>query len=64
ESCPCNDKFDFSFQKWILFDSRIKERRKKHMDNLNRTKGRKVILKNRKQVNKFLKELRKELEQK
>lgn len=64
ESCPCNDKFDLSFQKWILFGSRTKERRKKHMDNLNRTKGKKVILKNRKQVNKFLEELRKELEQK
>lgn len=64
ESCPCNDKFDFSFQKWILFDSRTKERRKKYKTNLNKTKGKKVVLKNRRQVNKFFEELKSEVESK
>ncbi len=58
ESCPCNDKFDFAFKKWILFDGRTKERRKKHIENLNKTKGKKIILKNRKQVNMFFEKLK------
>ena len=48
------EKFDRSFRRWILIDGRTKARRQKHLENLNATCGRKVILKNRRQVNEFL----------
>ncbi len=54
DSCPCRDKFDFSFATWILFRGRTKKRKQQHLDNLNKTKGKKYIFKNRKQVNKFV----------
>ena len=60
ESCPCNDKFDKKFVKWILFEGRTRERRKKHISNLNKTKGKKYIFKNRRQVNRFVEKLRNE----
>lgn len=54
ESCPCKEKFDYTFKKWILFDGRTKARRKKHIQNLNKTKGQKLIFKNRKSLEKWL----------
>lgn len=62
ESCPCNDKFDIGFQMWLLFGGRTRKRRKKHWDNLNKTKGKKYILKSRKQVDKFFEELKQSVE--
>ena len=53
---PCKEKFDRSFRRWILIDSRRKEFRQKVLNNLNATSGRKVILKNRRQVQAFIKE--------
>ena len=50
----CTEKFDRSFRRWILFDGRTQEYRQKHLANLNATKGRKVVLTNRKQVNCFI----------
>lgn len=60
-SCPCNDKFDKEFKKWILIDGRTKQRKLKHLKNLNKTKGKKIVFKNRKQVNRFIDNLTKEL---
>ena len=51
---PCGEKFDRSFRRWLLIDGRTKERRQKHLSNLNATSGRKVVLKNRRQVRKFV----------
>lgn len=51
---PCSEKFDRSFRRWILIDGRTKERREKTLNNLNATSGRKVTLKNRRQVRVFL----------
>lgn len=51
---PCPDKFDSSFRRWILIDSRKKAYRVKVLNNLNATSGRKVVLKNRRQVRKFI----------
>lgn len=51
---PCPDKFDRSFRRWILIDGRTKERREKTLNNLNATSGRKVVLKTRRQVRKFV----------
>ena len=54
----CTEKFDRSFRRWILVDGRTKERRQTHLDNLNATGGRKVVLKNRRQVDAFLAQFR------
>lgn len=51
--CKCTEKFDKQFKKWILVDGRTKKRRKKHLENLNKTNGTKLIFKNRKQLNKW-----------
>ena len=50
----CMEKFDRSFRRWILIDGRTRERKKKHLANLNATSGQKVVLKNRRQVKAFL----------
>lgn len=50
------EKFDRSFRRWLLVDGRTKERKQKHLDNLNATSGQKVVLKNRRQVQKYLDE--------
>ena len=57
ESCACNDKFDRTFRRWILFDGRKKSVKQKHIVNLNKTNGKKIILKNRRQVKKFVENL-------
>ena len=57
ESCPCKEKFDFEFRKWILYEGRTKQRRKKHIDNLTKTNGTKLIFSNLKQLNKWLREI-------
>lgn len=57
ESNPCVEKFDRDFKKWILWDSRRKKRREKHISNLNKTKGLKLVFKNRNQLNKWLQEI-------
>ena len=54
ESCPCKEKFDSEFKKWILLTGRTKKRRSKHIENLNKTNGEKLIFKNRKQLEKWL----------
>ena len=57
ESCPCKEKFDFEFKKWILFEGRRKFRKQKHINNLNKTNGIKLIFKNKKELNKWLEEI-------
>ena len=57
ESCPCKEKFDFQFKKWILFDGRTRKRKQQHLINLNKTKGKKLIFKNIKELNKWLNEI-------
>ena len=53
---PCAEKFDRSFRRWILIDSRKKDFREKLLGNLNATSGERVILKNRSQARKFVQE--------
>ena len=57
ESCPCKEKFDLEFKKWILFNGRTKQRRKKHIINLNKTSGTKLIFNNVNQLNDWLKDI-------
>jgi len=47
ESCPCPEKFDREFRRWILKDSRTKKHQMRHRDNLNKTNGKKIVLRNR-----------------
>lgn len=56
ESCPCVEKFDFKFKYWIMFKSRTKQRKQQYIINLNKTKGQKIIFKNKKELDKWLKE--------
>ena len=58
---PCGEKFDRSFRRWLLIDGRTRERRQKHLHNLNATVGQKVILKNRHQVTRFVEQFNKQL---
>lgn len=57
DSLGCIEKFDLEFQWWILFKGRTKKIRKQHQKNLEATLGEKYIFKNKRQLNKFLKNL-------
>ena len=54
----CAEKFDKEFITWILFKSRTKMCKKRHLENLNKTQGQKLIFTNRRQVNNYLKHLK------
>ncbi|MBQ8357981.1 MAG: DNA topology modulation protein FlaR [Clostridia bacterium] len=59
ESCPCVEKFDKEFRDWIWRGSRTPARRQQYRDNLEKTRGEQTVLKNRRQVNRFLNDFRK-----
>ncbi len=56
ESCPCDEKLDKEFLKWILWDGRTKAHRQKHWEHMNLCQGQRLVFKNRKQLKKYLKE--------
>ena len=56
ENFPCIEKFDFEFQLWLIYQGRTRKRRKKHLDNLNKCKGEKLVFKSRKGLLKYLKD--------
>ena len=51
---PCEDKFDKEFRKWVFWKGRTKERTKMLYDSLSKTKGKQIVLKTRRQINKFI----------
>lgn len=55
DSCPCKEKFDLKFKTWILFSGRTKKRRRKHLFNLNKTSGKKIVIRNKKELDNWLK---------
>lgn len=55
ESLGCIEKFDLEFQWWILFKGRTKKIKQQHLNNLYQSKGEKLIFKNRRSLNKYLK---------
>ena len=57
ESCPCPEKFDRDFRRWLWHDGRTQKRKLRYRDHLAKATGLKVVLKNRRQVNAFLKDL-------
>ncbi len=61
ESCACPDKWDLSFRWWLLVKGRTLGRRKKIIEKLNMTKSKKIVLKNRKQLENFVSELEKSI---
>ena len=54
---PCEEKFDKNFRSWVLWKGRTKERTKKMQKLLEKTHGKKVVLKNRRQINRFVEEM-------
>lgn len=54
ESNPCIEKFDFEFQKWILWDGRTSKFRQSHQRHLKQTRGQSLHFKNRKQLDQWL----------
>ena len=50
----CEEKFDRSFRRWVLWEGRKKARRQSLYDKLNSTSGEKVVLRSRRQVRRFV----------
>lgn len=50
----CPEKFDRSFRRWVFWEGRTKSRRSTLFDKLNATRGRKVVLKTRRQTERFV----------
>lgn len=57
ESSPGIEKGNFSFRMWILFGTRSKKRKKELIDLQNRCKGKKIILRSKKEVDQFVNNL-------
>lgn len=52
----CPEKFDKSFRRWVFWEGRKKSRKQTLYEGLNATSGQKVVLKTRRQVEKFVKD--------
>ena len=50
----CNEKIDFEFAKWILIDGRTKSKRKSYANMCKKYSDKVVVLKNQRQLDKFL----------
>lgn len=53
--CPCLEKFDAEFVRWLLYKGRTRGKRKKYKEILSTVTGNKFVFKNRKQLEKHLK---------
>ena len=58
-NCPCIEKFDFAFQKWILWDSRGKDIEYTHKRIMENGRGLKLRFKSRKELMVWLERLEK-----
>lgn len=56
ESCPCTEKFDLEFMKWLLIDGRSKKYQKMHLAHYRQCQGIRLMFKNRHQLEKYFKE--------
>ena len=56
DSCPCEEKFNWDFQSYILFGSRTRKKKKELQSLIDLAKGEKITFKNRKQLEKYLNE--------
>ena len=51
----CDEKLDFEFIRWVLFDGRKKESRLKYKKVISDYKEKVVVIKNQKQLDRFMK---------
>jgi adenylate kinase family enzyme len=51
----CNEKFDFEFIKWILWEGRSKKARKRYKDVISKYPKKTVVIKNQKQLDRYQK---------
>ena len=52
----CKERLNFSFLMWVLFTGRTKKRRR-HMEEVVKNAKSSLVFKNRKELNKYLKEI-------
>lgn len=52
--CPCIEKFDTEFRRWILWDGRTKKRIRQLFINFRKAKGQSLMFRSRKTLNKWL----------
>lgn len=55
--CPCTEKFDFGFAKWLLWDGRTKKSKRRFKEIMELCKGRVFVFKTRKKLLKHLSEI-------
>ncbi len=58
ESCPCEEKFDFEFKKWILFEGRTLKKKRKIRNLLNSLNCDKKVFTHVKQKELYLSKLK------
>ena len=51
----CNEKFDYEFIKWILFDGRTKRAKNRYKKVISQYGEKVVVIKNQKQLDKYVK---------
>jgi thymidylate kinase len=51
----CNEKFDFEFIKWILWEGRSKKARKRYKDVISKYPKKIIVIKNQKQLDRYQK---------
>lgn len=51
----CNEKFDYEFIKWILFDGRTKRAKNRYKKVISQYGEKVVVIKNQKQLDKYIK---------
>ena len=56
DSLGCVEKYDFEFQWWIIYKGRTKKRKKQMFKNFNANTKEKLIFKNQRSLDKWLKE--------
>jgi adenylate kinase family enzyme len=54
ESCPCIEKFDSEFRRWVFFTGGTLKRKQRLINRFNQTKGKKLIFKNVRQLNEWI----------
>jgi len=57
-AADCEEKLDYEFIKWILFDGRSKDRNKQYYDTISKHGSKVTILKNREDLKLFLQKSR------
>ncbi len=50
----CNEKFDFAFAKWILFEGRTKNAQKRYKGVYSQYSEKSIIIKNQRQLDEFM----------